>query len=97
MRTAITFGAVFMLGMIASARGETILNPAGAEADVVSAACATCHSLAYIKMNAHFLPIAGWKAEVTKMRTIFGAPIDDDAADKIVAWLAAHYGVLPAK
>jgi hypothetical protein len=37
-----------------------------------------------------------WKAEVTKMRTVFGAPIDDDAANTITTYLITHYGA-PAK
>ena len=36
-----------------------------------------------------------WKAEVTKMRTAFGAPIDDDAANKIIAYLVANFGAPP--
>ena len=34
-------------------------------------------------------------AEVTKMRNAFGAPIDDDAADAIIAYLVANFGTLP--
>jgi hypothetical protein len=62
----------------------------------VEAGCATCHSLSYIPMNSRFLTQDGWKAEVAKMRTVFGAPIDDDAANAIITYLAANYGV-PAK
>ena len=46
-------------------------------------------------MNSRFLTPEVWKAEVTKMRTAFGAPIDDDAANAIIAYLAAHYAVPP--
>jgi hypothetical protein len=53
---------------------------------------ATCHTLDYIRMNAPFLTADVWKAEVTKMRTAFGAPIDDDAAAEIVRYLGAQYG-----
>ena len=37
----------------------------------------------------------GWKAEVTKMRTPLGAPIDDDRADTIVKYLSATYAAQP--
>lgn len=63
--------------------------------DLVEAACVTCHSLSYIPMNSRFLAPEVWKAEVTKMRAVFGAPIDDDAAKAIVAYLVAQYGAVP--
>ena len=68
----------------------------GAGEDVVETACGLCHSLSYIPMNSRFMAPGVWKAEVTKMRTAFGAPIDDEAADAIVAYLVANYGV-PSK
>jgi mono/diheme cytochrome c family protein len=64
----------------------------GAGRDTVEAACATCHTPAYIRMNSVFLTGDGWKAEVTKMRTAFGAPIDDEAAAEIIRYLTAQYG-----
>jgi len=60
--------------------------------DVVEGGCATCHSLSYIPMNSRFMTAAVWKAEVTKMREAFGAPIDDDAANTIIGYLVANYG-----
>lgn len=60
--------------------------------ETVEVACATCHTLDYIRMNAPFMTADVWKAEVTKMRTAFGAPIDDDAAAEIVKYLVAQYG-----
>jgi cytochrome c5 len=68
---------------------------AGAGKDVVEAGCSTCHSLSYIPMNSRFMAPDTWKAEVTKMRAAFGAPIDDDAANTIIAYLVAHYGTPP--
>ena len=64
--------------------------------DVVEAACGSCHTTGYIRMNARFLTPEVWKAEVTKMRVVFGAPIDDDAAAEITAYLVTRYGA-PAK
>jgi len=69
---------------------------AGAGDDLASAYCSACHTSNYIVMNSTFLTPDGWKAEVTKMRTAFGAPIDDATAAQITAYLAAHYAV-PAK
>jgi mono/diheme cytochrome c family protein len=65
----------------------------GAGEDVASANCSVCHTSDYIVMNSTFLTQTGWTAEVTKMRTAFGAPIDDATAAEIVAYLAAHYAV----
>jgi cytochrome c5 len=64
----------------------------GTGKDLVETGCQTCHSLSYIPMNSRFMTEAVWKAEVTKMRTAFGAPIDDDAANAIIAYLVANYG-----
>jgi hypothetical protein len=70
---------------------------AGAGRDTVEAACGTCHTLDYIRMNSVFLTPEVWKAEVTKMRTAFGAPIDDDAAADVLAYLIAHYAAPAGK
>ena len=68
----------------------------GAGDDLASAYCSACHTTNYIVMNSTFLTPDDWTAEVTKMRTAFGAPIDDATAAEISAYLAAHYAV-PAK
>jgi mono/diheme cytochrome c family protein len=74
--------------------GPTPLKP-GPGADPASTNCGVCHSSDYIVMNSLFLTPDGWKAEVTKMRSAFGAPIDDATAAQIIAYLAAHYAVTP--
>jgi hypothetical protein len=43
-------------------------------------------------MNSPFLNAAGWDAEVTKMIKAYGAPIDDEDAKAIAAYLKANYG-----
>ncbi len=58
----------------------------------VTANCSGCHSLDYVRMNAPFLSPDAWKAEVTKMRTAFGAPVDDADTAKILTYLSANYG-----
>ena len=65
--------------------------------DVTEIACAICHSLGYIRMNAPFLTPGQWQAEVVKMRTAFGAPIDDDTAATVLAYLIQAYGKTPAQ
>lgn len=63
----------------------------GTGRETVEGLCAGCHTLNYIRMNAPFLSEAQWKAEVAKMRQVFGAPIEDDEAGEILAYLAAEY------
>lgn len=52
--------------------------------------CNTCHSPRYITMQPP-LPAATWEAEVNKMNKTFGASIPDDATQKIILYLQAHY------
>jgi mono/diheme cytochrome c family protein len=93
-------GLLAMLGLAAAcpgalaAEGPMPLKP-GTGSDVVSANCSACHTSDYIVMNSPFLTPDGWKAEVTKMRSAFGAPIDSATAAEIIAYLAANYAVAP--
>ena len=79
--------------LAAQAWGQQAGLAAGMGKDETEAACGSCHSLGYIQMNSRFMAPETWKAEVTKMRNVFGAPIDDDAANVITAYLIARYGV----
>jgi hypothetical protein len=70
-----------------------LYRPALAEAEgsrEVNANCNTCHSLRYITMQP---PLAAdaWAGEVTKMVKVFGAPISDETAQKIVLYLQSNY------
>lgn len=55
------------------------------------AACSACHTTNYIVMNSPFLTPDAWTAEVAKMRSAFGAPIDDGTAAMIEGYLGANY------
>ena len=63
------------------------------DAALTLARCSVCHSADYIPMNSVFLNKAGWTAEVNKMIKVMGAPISEDDATKIVAYLTHYYGV----
>lgn len=52
--------------------------------------CQLCHSPRYIVMQPP-LPVQAWADEVNKMRRTYGAPIPDDAAQRIINYLSAHY------
>ena len=79
--------------IVSPAAAQRVPLPPGKGKDVVEAGCATCHSLSYIPMNSRFMTEEDWKAEVIKMRGVFGAPIDDDAADAIISYLIMNFGV----
>jgi len=72
---------------------ETAAFKPGPNLEVVQNNCTACHSADYIntqprgpKFKKDF-----WQAEVTKMIKVYGAPIDDADAGKIVEYLAATY------
>jgi len=44
-------------------------------------------------MNSVFLTPEQWKAEVGKMRNVFGAPIDDATEKQILEYLGSNYAV----
>jgi mono/diheme cytochrome c family protein len=76
------------------AQEQVTLKP-GAGLDAVTTNCSVCHTLNYIRMNSPFLTPDAWRAEVTKMRDGYGAPIDDDAAAEIVKYLSDNYAAAP--
>ena len=54
--------------------------------------CITCHSAEYVRMQPPNMTPAYWKATVTKMKKVFGAPIPDDQLDAITDYLVKTYG-----
>ncbi len=73
---------------------ETAELAPGPGLDVVQGNCGACHSADYITTQPRNFrdPAAFWQAEVTKMRHVYGAPIDESDVPAIVAYLAATYG-----
>lgn len=66
------------------------LKPGPGE-NLASRNCALCHSLDYIVRQPR-LNSTQWEAEVMKMITVFGAPINDVDAKAIAEYLARNYG-----
>jgi mono/diheme cytochrome c family protein len=58
--------------------------------EVTETQCRACHSLDYVTMQPRG-GAAQWQGVVTKMRTVFGAPISDADAKTIADYLAAQY------
>jgi sulfite dehydrogenase (cytochrome) subunit B len=59
--------------------------------ELVVARCSVCHSVDYVPMNAPAFDRAGWQKSVRKMIDIFGAPISEDDAKRIVEYLGNNY------
>lgn len=89
-------GLLAILGCNGASADEPLPLKPAAGADLTNAACNACHTSDYIIMNSTFLTADAWKAEVTKMRKAFGAPIDDEATAEIAGYLATNYAA-PAK
>ena len=70
---------------------ETAAFKPGPSLDVVQNNCTACHSADYISTQPRGLNKDFWQAEVTKMIKVYGAPIEDADAGKIVDYLAATY------
>ncbi|MBR1221206.1 cytochrome c [Bradyrhizobium sp. U87765 SZCCT0131] len=72
---------------------ETATLKPGPNVEVVQNNCTACHSVDYIKTQPRGPKFKKdfWQAEVTKMIKVFGAPIDDADAGKIVDYLSQTY------
>ena len=94
MQRAILLAALLLAAPALADEQPVELKP-GAGVDAVNVNCGGCHSLDYVRMNSPFLTADAWKAEIGKMRGSFGAPISDEDARTILAYLSTAYG--PAK
>jgi cytochrome c5 len=65
--------------------------PDGPNVATVRNNCLGCHSAGMI-LNQPAMAKAAWEAEVTKMRNVYKAPVDDKAAPAIVDYLTAVKG-----
>jgi mono/diheme cytochrome c family protein len=82
-----------LLPLVPALADDAVELKPGPALSAVSANCSACHTSDYIVMNSAFLTPDTWKAEVTKMRKVFGAPIDDETAAEIAGYLAENYAV----
>lgn len=60
--------------------------PPGIGADIASSQCLICHSAGMI-LTQPPLKKDEWRAEITKMRTVYGAPIPEDQVDGLADYL----------
>jgi len=72
---------------------ETVTFKPGPNLEVVQNNCTACHSVDYVQTQPRGPKFKEdfWRAEVTKMIKVYGAPIDDADVGKIVDYLAQTY------
>ena len=72
---------------------ETAALKPGTNMDVAQNNCTACHSVDYIQTQPRGPKFKKdfWQAEVTKMIKVYGAPIEDADASKIVDYLTENY------
>ena len=70
---------------------ESVTLPAGPGMAVTETQCKMCHSLDYITTQPRG-GAAQWQGVVTKMKTVYSAPLSADESKAIVEYLASHYG-----
>ena len=96
MRKWLLVAAAMLTAFSAMAETPSWMPPGpGQEETAVS--CGVCHTVNYIRMNSRFMKPEVWKGEVDKMRTAFAAPIDDDTAAAIVAYVGRNFAVPAGK
>ena len=70
---------------------STSLKPA-AGSELAIRQCAACHSADYVAIQPPGKPLAFWRAEVEKMKKVYGAPVPDDQIEPIAQYLTRAYG-----
>lgn len=65
--------------------------PPGAGSDLANAQCLMCHSAGMVTRQPP-LSFDEWKAEVNKMRTVYGAPLPAEQVDDIARYLTTLNG-----
>jgi sulfite dehydrogenase (cytochrome) subunit B len=92
MRTLAIAAVTIVAISVAAAAEKPVQLKQAPGLDKVEANCGACHSLDYVPMNSPFLTAAQWDAEVAKMISAFGAPIDQADAQIISEYLKNNYG-----
>jgi mono/diheme cytochrome c family protein len=65
--------------------------PPGIGADIASSQCLICHSAGMV-LTQPPLKKDEWRAEIVKMRSVYGAPIPDDQVDALLEYLTTING-----
>jgi sulfite dehydrogenase (cytochrome) subunit B len=72
---------------------DTVTFKPGPNVEVVKNNCTACHSADYVQIQPRGPKFKEdfWRATVTKMIKVYGAPIDEADAGKIVEYLTKTY------
>lgn len=100
LRAALALAAAAALGSATAAWSLTCRLPVDAipaelsqpDAQAVVANCSGCHSLDYLTTQPRGKGAQFWRDAVTKMITVYGAPIAPGEVDGITTALAARLG-----
>ncbi|MBN3792177.1 cytochrome c [Burkholderia sp. Ac-20353] len=71
--------------------GDVRKFPPGPGADLADLHCLLCHSVGMVTRQPP-LSFDEWKAEVVKMRAVYGAPLPPDAIDDLARYLTSING-----
>jgi sulfite dehydrogenase (cytochrome) subunit B len=91
LRLVLALCAMLPAGFAGGASEESIRLQDAPGRDLVVARCSVCHSVDYVQMNAPVFDRTGWQKSVRKMIDVFGAPISEDDASRIVEYLGNNY------
>lgn len=96
---AATATPVMLAGVLAVAAGLTIELPEetaelkpGPGLQTAAGACLACHSADYIATQPPSFSRDFWKAEVLKMKNVYGAPIAEGDVSALAEYLVKNYG-----
>jgi len=89
--TSVSSGGLALTSLSIVLPGGDREFPPGPGVDVAQANCTACHSVEMV-MHQPVLSHAAWEAEVHKMIAVYKAPVADDDAKTIVAYLDAIKG-----
>ena len=65
--------------------------PPGVGADIANSQCLICHSAGMV-LRQPPLTNEEWRAEIMKMRSVYGAPMPDDQVDRLLQYLKGING-----
>ncbi|MGA7782808.1 MAG: cytochrome c [Paraburkholderia sp.] len=65
--------------------------PPGAGAEIANSQCMICHSAGMVTRQPP-LRFGEWKAEINKMRNVYGAPMPEEQVEELARYLAAIKG-----
>ncbi len=88
---SITAGGITLTSLAVDLPDSNREFPPGPGVEVAQANCAACHSVGMV-LNQPALSHATWETEVHKMVAVYKAPVADDDAKTIVAYLDSIKG-----